>query len=386
MGQQIELEAGKVTRVGRTNKAEVATQDGYMSGIHFAIECEPDVCRLRDLNSRNGTSVNGEKVTAIDLRDGDRIFAGQSNFVIHIESEAPATAVEKSSANLMDTIRPASPPQPPTPPQKSIAPPALPDPTKMRAGSTAPHAPSEPLPSSPAASSTPGAQADADRKEKPEHADRREKPEEASQTDQLFKESSPVAVAATPNIGLLSIIETAAAAATPEGRLLQILRRQRDPLYALLDAARDTQVLALLRGSSEEFQSLYDGERFAEIAPYLVLLPPQSQLPEKLIREGWGKGWGVYLTCGASLREIRAYFRKVLMVKTPDGGEFFSRFYDPRFLREFLRTGTPAEAERMFGPISRYFIEAEKPEILMQFTRTKQGAELKERLLLLPGT
>jgi hypothetical protein len=69
------------------------------------------------------------------------------------------------------------------------------------------------------------------------------------------------------------------------------------------------------------------------------------------------------------------------MVRLPDGVELFSRFYDPRFFRAFLNSCTAAEAERFFGPVSSYFIEAEKPEIVLQFTLTTGGVEKKGHLL-----
>jgi len=65
----------------------------------------------------------------------------------------------------------------------------------------------------------------------------------------------------------------------------------------------------------------------------------------------------------------------------PDGMELFSRFYDPRFFRAFLETCGAAEAEKFYGPITSYFMEDDRPEILLQFTRSKRGAEKKGHLL-----
>src|SRR5205823_4716059 len=66
--------------------------------------------------------------------------------------------------------------------------------------------------------------------------------------------------------------------------LLDVLRKAQ-PLFAVLDAARDEQVLELLRSSGDEFQSLYEGapaEELETVAPYLVRLPPGSKLLEAL--------------------------------------------------------------------------------------------------------
>jgi hypothetical protein len=177
-----------------------------------------------------------------------------------------------------------------------------------------------------------------------------------------------------------------ATAFTPQGRLINILRAQKVPLFALLDAAREPKVPSLVRESGHEHQSLYDGDAYAAVAPYLVSLPPSTTLLTGLVNDGWGRGWSLYLTCPLQLKALRGYFRSSLMVTTPDGREFFSRFYDPRFFRGFLPGCNPAEAEKFFGPVASYFMEAENADVLLQFTRSKRGVEKRERVLLVSGT
>ena len=73
--------------VGRAKTAQfrLSKKDRYFSRNHFLIEVNPPLCRLLDLNSTNGTLVNGKKVSSIELHDGDTIKAGdrtlQANFV-----------------------------------------------------------------------------------------------------------------------------------------------------------------------------------------------------------------------------------------------------------------------------------------------------------------
>src|ERR1700758_3214926 len=91
---------------------------------------------------------------------------------------------------------------------------------------------------------------------------------------------------------------------------------------AILDAARDPKVLETLRKSDQRYQSLYEGakgEELAEFAPYLVELPSDSALIESLVRDGWGKSWGIFLTAASDYRETRRHFRRFLLVKAPDG-------------------------------------------------------------------
>jgi len=146
---------------------------------------------------------------------------------------------------------------------------------------------------------------------------------------------------------------------------------QSQPLYAILDAARSTRVLELLSAAKEPFQCLYTGESavaLATCAPYLVRLPAKSRLLRNLVREGWSQSWGVYLTCEASLAELRKHLRHFLMVKTEAGEDLYFRFYDPRVLRVFLPKSTAQQVGEFFGPIREYFLEGPEPGSLLGAT------------------
>lgn len=269
-GRKIVLASGQLTRVGRTKRADFGfPHDPHMSSVHFVLECDEKSCRVRDYNSSNGTLVNGQKVSAAVLSNGDQISAGQTTFVVQVEADDVGAS--------------------PIPREEDLA------------------------------------------------------------------------------------------AAEPNGRLLQMLRGQFQPLFALLDAARDPRVLALLLESKEEFQSLYEGpqgDALAQFAPYLVGLPKESPLLETVAREGWGKSWGVYLTCDLPFKEVRKHFRHFLMAKLPDGRQVYFRFYDPRALRVYLPTCTAEEARSFFGPVKYYLMEGEMPESALSFAPGAQGAEM----------
>jgi len=79
-------------RVGRTAKSDYALgEDSYLSGQHFAIECDGTQCRIRDLGSSNGTFVNGDRITEQVVADGDSVAAGGSTFVVHIDLSGTTT-------------------------------------------------------------------------------------------------------------------------------------------------------------------------------------------------------------------------------------------------------------------------------------------------------
>ena len=86
------LSTGQTLTVGRTQAANhVIETDSLMSRVHFKFVVERDECRVVDLNSSNGTSINDHRVTEGLARDGDRVFAGMTSFLIAVEaiSKAP---------------------------------------------------------------------------------------------------------------------------------------------------------------------------------------------------------------------------------------------------------------------------------------------------------
>ncbi|MDC0711148.1 DUF4123 domain-containing protein [Stigmatella sp. ncwal1] len=129
----------------------------------------------------------------------------------------------------------------------------------------------------------------------------------------------------------------------------------------MVDVARDPRILVLLRESVEQCHSLYEGPQglaLAEVAPYLVSLPKESRLLEALVREGWGKNWGLFLTCPLPFGEVRRHLRKFLMVQLEDNdARFYFRFYDPRVLGPMLPLYTEEQRKEFFGAIDRFVLE-----------------------------
>ncbi len=74
---------GAKTVVGR-QEADIAIDDPALSSRHFEIEAKGQEFFIRDLDSRNGTFLNGNRVRAAQLASGDRIRAGQSTLTFRI--------------------------------------------------------------------------------------------------------------------------------------------------------------------------------------------------------------------------------------------------------------------------------------------------------------
>ena len=102
-GQEFSFADHDTFLVGRSRRAHfrLPAKDKYFSRVHFLVEVNPPQCRLMDMDSRNGTHVNGARVEAADLKDGDQIRAGHTTFRLRFEESAaePAIAVNPDPAS-----------------------------------------------------------------------------------------------------------------------------------------------------------------------------------------------------------------------------------------------------------------------------------------------
>jgi pSer/pThr/pTyr-binding forkhead associated (FHA) protein len=251
-----------------------------MSSLHFAIEYSEKGCRLLDLNSSNGTFLNGARVKEATLANGDEIRAGNTVFVIRMLPDEPLPA-----APLKPELSAA-----PKPKQVPATPAAAP---RLYGG----------LPSFPA---------------------------RAPQFE------LPPVVPQQPS-------SDPPASAPRQPRLQDLLAKDFQPLYALLDASREPSVLKVILESKEEYQSLYEGApgaQLAHFAPYLVRVPQESALLDTLVHQAWSKSWGVFLTSDTPLKDLRA-LPAFLTVKLPDGQQVYFRYYDPASCASFSPPAYP---------------------------------------------
>ena len=89
-GRPIRVEK-TLTVVGRKPYVcDVYLADRTVSELHCVIACVGQTVHVRDLDSTNGTMVNGRLVTETDLFHGDELYLGQLRFQVLIEVSAPA--------------------------------------------------------------------------------------------------------------------------------------------------------------------------------------------------------------------------------------------------------------------------------------------------------
>ena len=93
--------------VGRAKDAhlQLSYDDPFFSRRHFVLEMNPPRCRLMDLESRNGTEVNGRRVGVAEVVDGDVIKAGHTVFEVAVVRDDPDHEVTR---DLYETVSTSS--------------------------------------------------------------------------------------------------------------------------------------------------------------------------------------------------------------------------------------------------------------------------------------
>ncbi len=71
-----------IVSLGRSSKCDIHINDEYMSRRHAELSIKGGILRIVDLDSSNGTFVNGQKVAEKALKPGDRIAFDQNIFLV----------------------------------------------------------------------------------------------------------------------------------------------------------------------------------------------------------------------------------------------------------------------------------------------------------------
>ena len=130
-GKVVGLPAGKVTVIGRNRDVELPLPDLKLSRRHCQIISSGDRFVLQDMNSTNGTFVNGIRVKKeVELESFDRIVMGDTEIEFHCDEKTEpvvvlddgiaesedSDAVETNVDMLQAAIHEMSLPLPPEPP------------------------------------------------------------------------------------------------------------------------------------------------------------------------------------------------------------------------------------------------------------------------------
>ncbi len=99
-GKELKLKEGEFL-IGRSDSCHLRPKSDAISRKHCVLFVDPKHVRVRDLKSRNGTLVNGEKIDAeVELKMGDRLTVGPLEFELLISQEqaAPQKAAPREAA------------------------------------------------------------------------------------------------------------------------------------------------------------------------------------------------------------------------------------------------------------------------------------------------
>jgi len=99
-GTTVELESPEVT-IGREAGNLVCVQSAWVSRRHCALRREGGSVVVQDMESRNGTFVNGIPVTQQQLKDGDLLTVGDCSFRFVCQAEPPAA--QSAAVELEET-------------------------------------------------------------------------------------------------------------------------------------------------------------------------------------------------------------------------------------------------------------------------------------------
>lgn len=102
---------GEEVVIGRRQDCGLRVQTGDVSRRHCMIEINANEVEIQDLESANGTFVNGKRVEQATLTAGDKVKVGPVTFVVQIDGEPENISAEHvgdSAVDLEDTDAPTT--------------------------------------------------------------------------------------------------------------------------------------------------------------------------------------------------------------------------------------------------------------------------------------
>jgi len=148
---------------------------------------------------------------------------------------------------------------------------------------------------------------------------------------------------------------------------------QTPDVYAILDGGRDRRIFNMVHNSQLEYKSMCPGEGsyvLQRASPHIVKLEQENPLTLKIIDQGWGTSWCIFLISHApsAFNRVRYNCEKITFVSDPAGQKLLFRYYDPRIMRVFLPTCTHEEAALIFGPVDEIAMEGEDSRQMIRFS------------------
>ena len=73
---------GNIKTIGRAPRADFILDAPLVSRLHCRVTAGADELEVKDLDSTNGTFVNGERVTRALVKGGDRVGVGRVELIV----------------------------------------------------------------------------------------------------------------------------------------------------------------------------------------------------------------------------------------------------------------------------------------------------------------
>jgi len=86
-GVYVPLPEGKVMTIGRGSACDLRLEDASASRQHAQVRGQEKFCVVRDLDSANGTLVNGKPVESKQLADGDVVQIGATRIIFYVQKD-----------------------------------------------------------------------------------------------------------------------------------------------------------------------------------------------------------------------------------------------------------------------------------------------------------
>lgn len=100
-GMSVTLSNGQEISIGSSRWADLKLEDRSLSSVHMQLSLISGECWLRDLKSATGTLVNGTRILATEICDGDVICSGETSITISLVGDRlPSDLPQRISSEL----------------------------------------------------------------------------------------------------------------------------------------------------------------------------------------------------------------------------------------------------------------------------------------------
>ena len=104
-GEQLRVEPGQTMTIGRDPSCNYQLLDSRLSRTHFQLTSTKGGLQVEDLDSTNGTFVNGSRITSAHLRAGDTIRVGSTTLTcVAIDATDSHVAIVDEPTDIVETI------------------------------------------------------------------------------------------------------------------------------------------------------------------------------------------------------------------------------------------------------------------------------------------